>query len=56
MEKYLREKREELVWALSEQDYSGAQIARIFGTDRTAIKRIIDSKPEDYKTKWVKIK
>lgn len=54
MEKYLQEKRDELVWALSEQEYSGAQIARIFGTDRTTIKRIIDKKPENYKPKWVK--
>ena len=54
MEKYLNEKRNELVWAMSEQDYNGSQLARIFGTDRMTIKRIIDSKPNDHKTKWIK--
>ena len=54
MEQYLQDKRDEIVWALSAQDYSGAQIARMFSTDRVTIKRIIDKKPVDYKPKWVK--
>lgn len=55
MEEYLKEKRAELAWALAEQGYNGGQLARLFGTDRTTIKRIIDSKPEDYKPKWIKV-
>jgi len=53
-EKYIREKRIELIWALSLQDYTHAQIARIFNVDRSTIMRIIRKKPSRWKSKWVK--
>lgn len=56
MEPYLKDKRDELVWALLDQGYNGAQISRLFGTDRVTIKRIKDERPEDYKVKWVKVR
>jgi len=58
LEPYLAEKREEMIWALSDpetQGYSMAQIARIFNDmPKSTIQSIIERKPADYKTKWVK--
>ena len=55
IEQPLKEKQYELIWALSFQEYTQAQIARIFNTSPTAIMRIINKRPKDYKVKWVKI-
>ena len=55
IEHHLKDKREELIWALSLQDYTDAQIGRIFGMSRMAIKRIVANKPKDWVTKWKKI-
>lgn len=55
VEKHLKEKRDELIWALSLQDYTQAQIARIFGVYRSTVKRIVDRKPRDWKPKWQKV-
>ncbi len=52
---YLIDKYKELVWALSSQDYTGSDISVIMNRDCSVIKRIIDSKPFNYKTKWVKV-
>ena len=54
IEQHLKDKRQELVWALSLQDYKDAEIGRIFNMSRVAIKRITDNMPKDYKVKWVK--
>lgn len=55
IELYLREKRDELIWALSLQHYSDAQIGRIFNIKyRSTTQRIIARKPKDWKPKWVK--
>ena len=54
IEQHLKDKRDELIWALALQNYSNAQIARMFGLNRMAIKRIVDRKPKDYQSKWVK--
>jgi IS30 family transposase len=54
-EKHLIEKYQELVWALSSQDYSSAAIGKIMNRSRSVIKRLIDKRPKDYKTKWVKV-
>jgi hypothetical protein len=55
MKEHLREKRNELIWALSLQDYSFADIGSIFGIDRSTVLRIIKTKPRDWKVKWVKV-
>ncbi len=54
LENHLKEKRSELIWALSLQDYTHAQISRIFNCNRVTIMRIINKRPKDYKAKWIK--
>lgn len=56
MEEFLREKREELVWALSAQGYTDAQIGRLFNVSRATIFHIIRRKPKSYKSPWRKVK
>jgi hypothetical protein len=55
LEQYLMDKRNELIWALSSQDYTQAQIGRIFNLDRSTIKQIINKKPVNWVTPWFKI-
>lgn len=55
IEQHLLDKRNELVWALSKQDYKDAQIARIFNVDRAVIGRIIKRMPKHWKPKWQKV-
>jgi hypothetical protein len=55
MENHVREKRDELIWALSIQDYTHAQIGRIFNLNRSTILRILADKPKDWKPKWIKV-
>jgi IS30 family transposase len=54
-ENHITEKRKELIWALSLQDYSFAQIGRIFNIHRSTVLRIVEKMPKNYKPKWVKI-
>lgn len=54
MEPYLREKRSELIWALSKQGYTGAQLAKLFGATRSTISFIIKQMPSDWQPKWKK--
>lgn len=57
MKGHLREKRNELIWALSlpEQGYNHSEIGEIFNNmNRSTIKRIVDKRPKEYKAKWVK--
>ncbi len=57
LEKHLREKRNELIWALSCQDYTQAQIGRIFGMrHRSTVMHIVNKKPRDWTTPWIKVK
>ena len=55
IEVHLREKRNELIWALTAQNYFPAQIARVFNMHRATIGNIIKSKPMDWKPKWHKV-
>ncbi len=56
LEKHLREKRYELIWALSHQDYTQAQICRIFNMPhRSTVMHIINRKPRDWTPKWIKV-
>lgn len=56
IEQYLREKREEIIFALSCQDYTEAQIGRLFRLPRSYVHKILKKKPEGYSPKWVKKK
>jgi DNA-binding CsgD family transcriptional regulator len=55
IEIHLREKRIELIWALSLQDYTNAQIARMFNLHPSTTLRIIRTKPRDWQPKWKKV-
>lgn len=55
IKKLLDEKREELIWALSLQDYTHEDIAYIMrDADRSTITRVINKRPADWTPKWVK--
>jgi len=54
LEQYLLEKRNEIIFALSAQDYTEAQIGRIFRLARVSVHRILKDKPSGYRPKWVK--
>lgn len=50
-------KKQELIWALSLQDYTQEDIAYIMrGGDRSTISRIISKRPVDWSPKWVRNK
>ena len=53
--RHLFDKYKEIVWALSHQDYTYADIGEIMGRSRAVIKRIADTKPKDWTPKWVKV-
>ena len=50
----LTNKRNELIWALSEQEYSYSQMGVIFNVNKTTIMRAIQQKPSWWITPWVK--
>lgn len=53
----LEQKRLELIWALSLQDYTHEDITQIMrGADRSTITRIINKRPADWQSPWVKVK
>lgn len=52
---HLVEKRDELIWALSLQDYNNEEIGGIFNLDRSSVKRIKDKMPNDWRPKWKKV-
>ncbi len=52
--RHLREKRNELMWALAFQDYQFVSIALIFNMNRSSVLRVIRKMPRDWKPKWVK--
>lgn len=54
MEIFVKEKRDELIWALDHQGLSHIQIGKVFNLDRSTIYRIISNKPRGWKPKWVK--
>ena len=51
---HVKDKKRELIYALSEQEYSYAEIAYIFGIPRSSAHYIVSRKPAGYKSKWVK--
>ena len=56
MKEHLREKRQELIWAVSAQGYNDVEVGQMFGVHKATIGRIIRKRPKDYKPKWVKVR
>lgn len=57
MQELLDQKRTELIWALSLQEYTHEDIAYILrSVDRSTITRTINRRPENWSSPWVKIK
>lgn len=56
MEEYLKEKRQELMWAIAKQGYNAAQVGRIFGLSRSTANDIIKKMPDGWTSPWVKVK
>lgn len=55
MKELLDQKRSELIWALSSQEYTQEDIAYILrDADRSTVSRIISKKPADWQPKWIK--
>ena len=55
IQELLDNKRIELIWALSLQDYTQEDIAYMLrDADRSTISRTINKRPTDWKPKWVK--
>jgi hypothetical protein len=54
IKEYVKHKRDEIIWSVSEQDYSLADIGMMFNLSKTQIHNIISSKPADWKSPWVK--
>jgi predicted DNA-binding protein YlxM (UPF0122 family) len=55
MQSYLKEKRNEFIWSLSQQGYNGSQIALIFNIPRSTVHDIIKKKPDNWSSPWVKV-
>jgi len=54
IKEYLLEKRNELIWSLSDQDYSQADIGSIFSLSKARVSEIMALKPAGWKSPWVK--
>lgn len=50
-----KEKRNELIWAISLQGYTYTEIGSIFNVDKSTVMRIINAMPAGWETKWKKI-
>ena len=51
----LYNKRREIIWALSLQDYTHEDITEILrGADRSTITRMINQRPAEWTPKWIK--
>jgi len=55
MKKHIQDKRNELIWALHKQDYTDTQIGEVFNLHRSTIARIIQTMPNNWEPKWVKV-
>lgn len=55
VKQHLLDKRDELMWALSLQDYRIIDIAHIFNIKhRSTVMRILARKPEGWVPRWIK--
>lgn len=51
---HLKDKRNELIFALNHQGYNGQEIGAIFNINRSTVHDILKLKPKNYKPKWIK--
>jgi len=51
---YLRDKRNELIFALAKQGYSQAQLAVMFNLSTSRMNTIVATMPANYVSPWVK--
>lgn len=53
---HLKEKRNEIIWALLSQGYGYADICSMFSnlSHRSTVMRIAERQPKNYQPKWVK--
>ena len=51
----LLDTRNQLIWALTFQEYELLEIGKIFNLDRATIYRIQKKMPEGWEPKWVKV-
>lgn len=56
IEEYAVEKRNELVWAISDQGFNLRQLSFIFGMSKSQIHNILQDKPKGWTSPWVKVK
>lgn len=56
MPPYLKDKRDEFIWALVAQGYNGTQIAQVFNLHRSTVHDIIKQMPEGYVSPWRKVR
>lgn len=57
MPQFLKEKRAELIWALSKQGYNYEQLALIFGfKSRSSVYEIVKKMPKGWESPWHKDK
>ena len=54
LKQHLRDKRNEIIWALGHQGYNNADIGCMFNLNRSTVLDVMKKKPKDYKVKWVK--
>ena len=55
IDRHLQDKRNQLIWALSLQDYNLTQIGKVFNRDKATIMRIMREKPDGWRPKWIKV-
>lgn len=56
MKKHLIQKRNELMWALWQQDYNTSDLAEIFNISRQRVHVIVGKMPKGWSTPWSKSK
>lgn len=56
IETYAVEKRNELIWAISQQGFNLRQLAYIFGISKSQVHNILKEMPVNWETPWKKIK
>jgi predicted DNA-binding protein YlxM (UPF0122 family) len=54
MKKHIKEKQLELLYSLSEQEYSLNELGQIFGIPRSTVHHLLKQKPPFWVSPWVK--
>ena len=54
MKKHIKDKQLELLYSLSEQEYSLGELSQIFGIPRSTVHHFIKQKPVGWVSPWIK--